>query len=145
MLPRWSRSRAVPRNSLRRGRDLGAVQARHPVIQQRNVGLMRLDQLLRRRAVGGLGHNVDFAARGQLMHDPAADQRMFVTDDHADLWSPQQLLPPKPPNPPIGGHAIHLMHGPLARQTSPPGCARVISTSEQTGGNNERIVTQENS
>jgi hypothetical protein len=131
---------------LRRGRDLGAVQARHPVIQQRNVGLMRLDQLQRRRAVGGLGHNVDFAARGQLTHDPAADQRMFVTDDHADLLVTSATSPTKAAEiPPIGGHAIHLVRGPLARQTSPPGCARVISTSEQTGGNNERIVTQENS
>ena len=65
--------------------DLSAVEAGHPVVEQRHLRPVFADQFQRRHPVVGLGDHVDRSAGLQRAHHAVAEERVVVTHHHAHL------------------------------------------------------------
>ena len=131
--------------ALHGGRHLGAVHARHAVVQQRHLRRMRPDRLERRQPVVGLGHHLDRSARGERADHPVAKQRMVVTHHHAHLFAghasttTSSVAQHRPVLPPIGGHVIHPCRRLIAGHTTLSRSGSLKSSPEHTGAKTPKV------
>ena len=69
-----------------RRRHLRAIHAGHPVVQQRHIGEVRLDQLQRGRAVVCLADDVHRAAQRKRPYDALTKERVIVANNHTHFF-----------------------------------------------------------
>ena len=108
-----------------RGRDLGAVHAGHPVVEQRHLRLVGPDRLERTRPSSASATTSISAAGHQRAHDALAEHRVVVThhDPHLFVRAHHRFSFAQRPAslPPIGGHRIHpSVNRPFGRHTAGP-------------------------
>jgi hypothetical protein len=65
-------------------RDRGAAEARHVLVDERDVGTELAEKLKRKVAVVGLAHNVDGWIRGEARPQRATKLAVAVADQYAN-------------------------------------------------------------
>ena len=83
------------------GRDLSAVQAGHPVVEQRHLRPVLSNELQRGQSVVGLANHVDGATGRKGANHTVAEQRMVVTHHHGHFLAMRRA-----------GHGVSFPHPP---------------------------------